>query len=222
MKPAYGVAVLLIAVLVIGSSGVVYYYNDYQQASASRATYVSELTSETSQYSSLAANYDSAIALDNSTIALLAGTIAVINTSMPIYQQASSQLSQLWARYLALKPVTSSLYAADVMFDYGNGTRVWHNATQVQPGWNMYTETVLLTGGDMQATWYPSFGEHFITSIGGVADTPTSSWFLWTYNRTASWQVAAVGADDLPVYDGSVFAWTFCAETASSTPECSP
>jgi len=218
----YGIATVLAAILVISGTAVIYYYDDYQQALDSRATYVGELTSETSEYSSLASRYDSALALDNATLALLVGTISAINTSLPIYQQASTQLSQLWGSYLALRPASSSIYTADVLFEYGNGTRVWHNDTQVQPGWNMYTETVLLSGGDMQATWYPSFGEHLITSIGGEADTGTNSWFLWAYNRTASWQSQSVGADDVPVYDGSVFAWTFCAETSSYAPECTP
>jgi len=218
----YGMAVVLVAILIVSSTGVVYYYDQFQQATRSGQTYVSELSTETSQYNSLASSYDSAFSLDNSTLALLVGTIAVINTSLPIYQQASTQLAQLWDRYLALKPASSSLYSADILVDFGNGTRVWHNATQVQPGWNMYTETVLLTGGNMQAIWYPSYQEHLITSIDGIADTQTMSWFLWTYNRTSSWQAAQVGADDLPVYNGSTLAYTYCAQTPSYTPECVP
>ena len=141
---------------------------------------------------------------------------------MPIYTQASTQLSQLWSQYLALKPARGTLYSADILIDYGNGTRVWHNGTAAQPGWNMYTETVVLTGGDIQAQWYPQYQEHLVSAIGGIPDTQTKSWFLWTYNATASWQSAQVGADLLPVYNGSVFAWTFCGETASYSPDCTP
>jgi hypothetical protein len=39
---------------------------------------------------------------------------------------------------------------------------------------------------------------------------------------TEEWQTAQVGADNLPVYNGSVFAWTYCGETPSYAPTCKP
>ncbi len=114
---------------------------------------------------SLASNYNSSLSLYNETFSLLVGAIAVVNTSLPIYQQASNELSQLWSRYLSLKPASSSLYAADILIDFGNGTRLWYNDTKVQPGWNMYTETVVLSRGDLQAQWYPD-----VSGAPGVGD----------------------------------------------------
>lgn len=221
-NPSYGIAVTLVALLVVSASAGVYYYSEYQQASQSKATYAGELSTQTNRYDSLAEQYNSSLSLENHTLSLLASSIAVINTSLPAYKEASGQLSQLWSSYLALKPAAVSIYTADILMEYGNGTSVWHNATQVQPGWNMYTETVVLTRGDIKSQWYPQFGEHLITAIQGVPETETSSWFLWTYNSTSSWQPAPVGADDVPVYDGSTFAWTFCPQTPSFTPECTP
>ncbi|HEV2389487.1 MAG TPA: hypothetical protein VGS04_02065 [Nitrososphaerales archaeon] len=221
-RTTYGVAVTLVALLIISATAGAYYYYEYQQAAQSKNEYVSELRTETSQYNGLASNYNSSLALYNQTFALLVRAIAVVNTSLPIYQQASSQLSQLWGRYLSLKPAASSLYAADILIDFGNGTRVWYNDTQVQPGWNMYVESVVLSHGNLQAQWYPSYQEHLISAIDGVSDTETMGWFLWTYNATAAWQTSQVGADLLPVYNGSVIAWTFCGETASYAPQCTP
>lgn len=221
-KPVYGVAITLVALLVISATAGAYYYYEYQQADQSKDVYAGELATATSQYNGLAAGYNSSLSLDNQTLSLLAGTVAAVNTSLPIYQQASSQLSQLWARYLALKPASSSLYAADILVDFGNGSRIWYNDTLVQPGWNMYTETVVLTHGDLQAVWYPQYGEHFVSAIDGVSNSQTLYWFLWTYNATASWQPASVGADELPVYNGSTFAWTYCGETAAFGPACNP
>jgi hypothetical protein len=221
-KAIYGVAITLVALLIISATAGAYYYYEYQQANQSKSQYVSELKTATSQYDGLASNYNSSLSLYNETFALLVGTIAVVNTSLPIYQQASSQLSQLWSKYLSLKPASSSVYAADILVDFGNGTRLWHNDTRVQPGWNMYVETVVLSHGDLQAQWYPDYQEHLVTGIDGISNSQTMSWFLWTYNETASWQTAQVGADLLPIYNGSVFAWTFCGETASYAPECTP
>lgn len=219
---SYGVAVTLVAMLVISATAGAYFYYEYQQATQSSDHYASELTTATSEYDSLASGYNSSLSLYNETFALLVGAIAVVNTSLPIYQQASSQLSQLWSQYLILKPAPASLYSTDVLLDFGNGTLQWHNDTQVQPGWNMYTETVVLSRGDLQAQWYPEYQEHYVEGIDGISSTQTMSWFLWTYNATSSWKPSQVGADDLPVYNGSVFAWTFCGESPSYAPECTP
>jgi hypothetical protein len=221
-KAIYGVAITLVALLIISATAGAYYYYEYQQATQSKNQYVNELTTATSQYDGLALNYNSSLSLYNETFALLVGTIAVVNTSLPIYQQASSQLSQLWSKYLSLKPASSSIYAADILIDFGNGTRLWYNDTRVQPGWDMYVETVVLSHGDLQAQWYPDYQEHLVTGIDGVSNSQTMDWFLWTYNETASWQSAQVGADQLPVYNGSVLAWTYCGESASYAPECTP
>lgn len=217
-----GVAVFLAALLVISATTGAYYYSVYEQASKSGAHYAGELSAVSSEYGSLALGYNSSLALDNATLSLLAQAIGAMNTSLPAYQQASAQLYQLWGRYLSLKPASSSLYTADILVDFGNGTSVWYNGTRVQPGWNMYTETVVLTRGDLRAEWYPSYGEHLVSGIDGVNASQTLGWFLWTYNSTASWQVPQLGADDLPIYNGSVFAWTYCGYSLSGAPECVP
>ncbi|MGD0396878.1 MAG: hypothetical protein ABSB26_08245 [Nitrososphaerales archaeon] len=223
-RTTYVIALALVALLIISTTAGVYYYYEYGQVTQSKDRYVSELTAAASQYDRLVSNYDSSLSLYNETFSLLVGTIAVVNTSLPMYQQASTELSQLWSRYLGLKPAPSSLYATDILIDFGNGTLHWYNNTEVQPGWNMYTAIVVLSHGDLQAQLYHllSENEHFVSGIDGVSNSKTRFWFLWTYNETASWRTAQVGADDLPVYNGSVFAWTYCGETASYTPTCSP
>ena len=221
-RTIYGIALFFVALLIVSITAGAYYYYEYEQATESKSRYVSELTAATIQYDRLALNYNLALSLYNETLSLLVGTIAAANTSQPIYQQVSAEISQLWARYLSLKPASSLLYAADVLVDFGNGTRHWYNNTQVQPGWNMYIETVVLSQGNLQAKWDPQYQEHFVSGIDGFSNSKSTYWFLWTYNSTASWQVAQVGADDLPVYNGSVFAWTYCGVTASYMPTCNP
>jgi hypothetical protein len=212
-KTLYGVIAVLLAGLIIISTFGVYYYNQFGQESQIQNHYASDLSDAATQFNQLASNYDSALSLYNQTLALLAGTVGAVNTSLPIYGQASAQLSGLWTSYLKLKPQSAHVYSADILFNFGNGTRLWYNGSQVQPGWSLYTETVVLTGGNMQATWYPTFGEHLVKSIDGVSGTSTNYWLIWSYNSTASWQKASLGADLLPVYNGSVYAWTFCGKT---------
>jgi len=221
-RAIYGVALVLVALLIVSAVAGIYYYSEYNQETQSKSQYVSELVSETSQYNRLASTYNSSLSLVNKTLSLLVGTLAVVNTSLPIYEQASTELSQLWNQYLSLKPATGSLYSADILVDFGNGTRSWYNGTQVQPGWNVYITTVVLTNGNLQAQWYPEYQEHLVSGIDGVSNTKSLYWWLWTYNGTASWQLAQVGADELPVYNGSMFAWTFCGMNSSYAPTCTP
>ncbi|MDA4116925.1 MAG: hypothetical protein OK455_01090 [Thaumarchaeota archaeon] len=220
-KNLYGVVAILLAGLIISSSVGAYYYYQYGQESQNASKYATEEASGTFQYNQLATQYNAALSLYNQTLSLLAGTTGSMNTSLPSYEQASSQLPGLWSSYLKLKPQSAHVYAADIFVDFANGTSRWFNNTQVQPGWNLYTATLVLPGSNVGATWYPSFSppEHLVNSIFGVADSKTSYWSIWTFNQTASWQSAQVGADLLPVYNGSIFAWTFCAETATT---CKP
>jgi hypothetical protein len=229
LKPRtlYGLTLVLTALLIISVVSGIYYYYEYGQATQSKNQYVSELVTATSQYDKLASNYNSALSLDNKTLGLLVGTIAVVNTSLPIYEQASGELSHLWSQYLSLKPARSSLYSADILVDFGNGTRHWYNNTQVQPGWSLFTATVVLTNGDLQAPLYYVTGsgwEHFVSEIEGVANSNSNNeyWWVWTYDRTGGWTTASVGADLLPVYNGSVFAWTYCGTSPSYSPTCTP
>ena len=135
------------------------------------------------------------------------------------YQEAESS-SNL---YLSeLKSANSSApLTTNILLDFGNGTRQWHNGTFVQPGWNVYIATVVVTRGNMNATWYPSYGEHLVSVIDGVQNNQNESWFLWSYNSSSSWQVVQQGADQLPAYPGSVYAWSYCGIGASYTPTCS-
>lgn len=136
------------------------------------------------------------------------------------YQQAQNNANS----YLSeLKTATGSKpLTTNILLDFGNGTRTWYNGTVVQPGENLYVATVAVTLGNMNTTWYPSYGEHLVTGIDGIINNANESWFLWTYNynSTSGWQVAQVGADDLPASSGSIYAWSFCGVTASYTPTC--
>jgi len=212
-KNLYGVAAVLLAALIIISSFGAYYYFQYGQQSQISNHYVADLSDAATQYNHLTTQYNSALVAYNQTLALLAGTVGAVNTSLPIYAQASSQLPGLWSSYLKLKPQSALVYSADILVNFGNGTRHWYNQTQVQPGWNLYTATIVLTGAKMQATWYPSFGEHLVTELFGVANTRTNYWIVWSYNSTALWQKAQVGADLIPVNNGTVVAWTYCGQT---------
>ncbi len=108
----------------------------------------------------------------------------------------------------------------NILLDFGNGTQRWYNDTAVQAGWNAYLATVVVTGGNLNDTWYPQYGEHLVNGIDGLQNSRSGSWFLWTYGSASRWEVAQSGADQLPATNGSVFAWSYCGITASYAPTC--
>ncbi|MDG6929463.1 MAG: hypothetical protein JRN39_03575 [Nitrososphaerota archaeon] len=212
-------AVLTVVVVVTASLAGLYYYR-YNQASAQDASDLQGLKAAQQQYAGLGRDYSTLLQNYNESLGLLTASIAQMNTSTEAYRQASARLPGLWHAYQLLASTSVSLPSTSILIDIGNGSGAWYNET-VQPGWNLYVATLVATNGSMAATWYPQYGEHFVTGILGVNNTYSRYWFLWQYNGT-SWSVAQVGADDLYATNGSVYAWTFCTADANFNPQCSP
>ncbi len=221
-KPLYGILATAVALVLLSATFAAYYFFLYNNERGSNAQLLQEVQDGTLKYAQLASNYNTLLSRYNESVSLLSRSIAVINTSEPVYQQASKELNSLWQTYLGLKPASTSLLQNDVLVNFGNGTRVWHNNTSAQPGWNFYVETVVLENGNVVAKWYPQFGSHLVSAIGGVPSTQTKFWFVWTFTNAASWQQAPVGADQLLVTNGSTFAWTLCGADQNFNPTCRP
>jgi hypothetical protein len=225
-----GVIVTAVAVLLITSSFALIYFNEYQQEVATDRSHVSELNSALASYKTLQGSYDVSLRDYNRTLSLLALALANMNTSSAAYKSASAALASLWSSYQTLASVggrKAPAYQVHMLVDFGNGTRRWYNNTSIQPGWNGYIVTLVLMNGRVQATWYPPGyfgaglpGAHFVSGIGGVSSTQTKFWFILTYSKTTSWQVAQVGADEIPIFNGTVFAWTFCSVNSNYGPAC--
>lgn len=204
-------------------------------------------------YNSSSASFLSLSRQFNLTFSLLVSTVYDLNTSEPAYVNASKMLSNLWTRYIAItnqykqltstfentlasfesannvtlseniQPVQVSLLTSNILIYFDNGTADWFNNTSVEPGWNFYVATLVVTNGNVNATCC-EFGSHFVTGIDGVLNSNSLGkyWFLWTYNSTSSWQVAQVGADQLVMFNGSIYAWTYCKADVNFNPECIP
>jgi hypothetical protein len=119
------------------------------------------------------------------------------------------------------QPSGLPLFSYNMLIDFGNGTMIWYNGTSFQPGWNLYQATLVLTGGRVDATWYPQYGEHYVYGIMGVDNTQSMFWFLWSYS-SAGWNTTQVGADDIQVVNGSTYAWTYCGMNSQYQPTCTP
>ena len=220
----YGVVVVLAALLLISSTTAAIYYSDYQQEAAAVQSDQTELSLALANYHSLGGLYDASLNDYNQTLGLLADAVSGLNTSTPAYSTAAAELASLWSSYQALaagsgqKPLA---YDVSMRVDYGNGTSRWYNETTTQPGWNGYVVTLVLLDGNLQATWYPQYGEHLVTGLNGVNQTATESWFVWVLSD-GRWEVSPTGADQMRVDNGTVLAWTLCGYDASFIPSCTP
>jgi hypothetical protein len=216
---------------------------------------ISSFETLASVYNSSSASFLSVSKVFNTTFTLLVSAVSELNTSDGAYVTASSMLTELWNQYLSITaqykqesssfqtvltsfesknnltlhenitPISISLLTSDILIDFGNGTNDWFNDTSVQPRWNLYVATLVITSGNVNATYYPEYAEHLVTGIDDVLNSNSEYgpfWFLWTYNSTTSWQVAQVGPDLLPMYNGSIYAWTYCSADSNFNPTCKP
>ncbi len=164
----------------------------------------------------------------NAIIVVLVAGILISSTFAAFYlfqyDQAQSNANTYLTELKSVQPTQET----NILFDFGNGTLLWTNGTEVPTGANAFVATVIAAHGMVNATLYPPLApgesaEHFVTGIDNMAQTPQQYWFFWTYNTTARWQVAQVGPDDLVVSNGSIFAWTFCGfNPATYVPNCTP
>jgi hypothetical protein len=149
-------------------------------------------------------------------IAVLVAIIVIVSSLAGLYYYQYGQVVSENSTYVQELNQLNVKYLSNVLIDYGNGTRRWYNTTNVQPGTNLYVETQIIAGGNVNATYYPQYQSHFVTAIFNVGNTKTMYWLLWTYNKTESWQQASVGPDQLQVTNDSIFAWGFCGGNCTS------
>lgn len=107
-------------------------------------------------------------------------------------------------------PDLASSAGFNVQIDYGNATAVWNNTTSIWGNWNFYNYTWRLTGGNMEAQFYPAYSEHLVTAINGVRANGSSSWNIWQYCQSgAKWIHSGVGADLIILRPGDTLAWVY-------------
>jgi hypothetical protein len=149
-------------------------------------------------------------------IAILIAIVVIVSSVAVLYYYQYNQAESSNQTYVQQLRKLNVKYLSDILIDYGNGTRAWYNDTKVEPGWNLYVTMQLITNGKMNATYYPVYSSHFVTSIFNVANTKTEYWLIWTSNATSSWQMAQVGPDQLLMYNGSEYAWTYCGSNCTA------
>lgn len=116
----------------------------------------------------------------------------------------------------SMQSVTGTV-SVNMLINYGNGTLAWDNGTMVPATWNFFNVTTLVTGGNIGAVFFASFGSHFVYSINGVG-CPASNifcaeaWSFWVLTGFC-WELAQVGVDQIAVSQGKTVAWFLTSVT---------
>ena len=157
------------------------------------------------------------------TLVFVALSVVLGLTSLLLY----SNLVAVEERYDdTIESLDKISFNVDILFNYGNGTLVWHNDTRLPMGVNFYNVTVLVSDGRLGATYYPAYQSHFISSINGVGvgDDPDKlywAWIAWFFDEGLSeWVNYDVSADLIYPKEGDILAWYF--EDTSNYPDYAP
>ena len=121
------------------------------------------------------------------------GAILVAALVLSSWYGASQYLQQLYPTNSTSSANNASI---NVLFNYGNGSINWFNSTLVPKGLSFYNVTLSLTGGRMEAKYYDTYHEHFVSSMNGVKNSGSSYWEIWIYcTKDRAWMSSSWGAD---------------------------
>ena len=121
-------------------------------------------------------------------------------TYKQLYRESLDILGQLEENLTKLR--THML--VNILIDYGNGTREWHNETMLPIGATLLNATMSVA--EVEYDVYP-FGV-FITAINGVSGTQNQFWIWYIWNSTTQeWSWGPKGADSFILHHGDTVKW---------------
>lgn len=114
-----------------------------------------------------------------------------------------------------LKTMQSLVLKVNVLINYGNETKEWHNATLVPVGATVFNATVAVAEVD-----YTMYGEDaMINSINGVQYTQDAGWIWWIWDpSTSQWKPTLEATNKHILTDGETIGWNYQNWTSTSTP----
>jgi len=141
-----------------------------------------------------------------------------VGMSITIYQYI-----MLETRYNSLlKEVEGVTVRVNILIDYGDGRRVWHNNTITPVGWSLLNVTSKIA--KVTATYYPQYDSYFIDAIDDVGlnkpkEKESWFWMIWIWDPSSrEWKISEVAADDLVMKNDDIVAWVF-QDTSSWPPK---
>jgi hypothetical protein len=144
------------------------------------------------------------------TISLVLVSGLVLASSLAAYYYAQYRAAD--KRYVdTLSSLNDVSYSVNLLIEYSNGTKAWHNQTIIPVGWSLLNTTYKVTGGRVDGTRY-SFG-FLVTSINGVKAMGDISWLWYTWDTNQRiWVLGASGSESYSMKQGDVVAWLLTSD----------
>lgn len=97
---------------------------------------------------------------------------------------------------------------ANILVDYGNETKIWHNNTALPVGSTGFT--AILAVGDTRYVDYGGDMGILITSVDGLANNSTFGWFCWYRDSAESeWTFLEYSCVKYILHRGDIIAFTY-------------
>jgi len=114
-----------------------------------------------------------------------------------------------------LKTMQSLILKVNILINYGNETKEWHNATLVPIGATVFNATLAVAKVD-----YTFWGEYvLINAINEAQGTQDTGWIWWIWDpSTSQWKSALEAANKHVLVDGDTIGWNYQNWASTSTP----
>jgi len=107
----------------------------------------------------------------------------------------------------AFQQIESSIIEVDLLIDYGNGTKTWHNGTELIAGSTAYD--ALRAVADYVKSENHSFGK-LITDINGREGGENSGWLWYFWNtKKTDWNFSLDAVDQYILLPGAIIKFEF-------------
>jgi len=115
-----------------------------------------------------------------------------------------------------LKTMQSLIIKVNILINYGNGTKEWHNATLVPVGTTVFNATLAVAEVDY-SLWQGEYA--LINSINGVQGTQDTGWIWWIWDSsTSQWKSALEASNKHFLVDGDTIGWNYQNWASTSPP----
>ncbi len=103
----------------------------------------------------------------------------------------------------------TNLICVSTLINYGNGTAIWYNRTDVPADWNLYQLTLVLAN-NVESSFSSFYNEHYVKGINGVVEQGRNHWTVWIFCQNQDgWAIAPVGADKIALAKYQTLAWAY-------------
>jgi len=113
-----------------------------------------------------------------------------------------------------LETMQNLVLKVNILINYGNGTKEWHNNTLAPIGATVFNATLTIAN-----VGYSMWGEYaLIDSINGLQGTQEIGWIWWIWDAsTSQWKPTLEAANQHVLVNGDTIGWHY-QNWASTTP----